>query len=231
MLETIAIIPARGGSKGVPHKNRKLIAGKPLITWTIEAALAAKHVHRVVVSTDDMDIERIAQESGTETIMRPANISGDTATSESALLHVLDTLQSRENYVPKLLVFLQCTSPVRSARDIDGAINALLTKNADSLLSVVEMTKFFWRGDEETIKSVNYDFQERPRHQDLNPLYLENGSIYVLRPNILRQHNNRLGGRIAMFCMPQRSAIDIDTMEDFELAQRALIAIQSECGS
>ncbi|NQU38489.1 MAG: acylneuraminate cytidylyltransferase family protein [Lentisphaerae bacterium] len=228
MSEILAVIPARGGSKGVPHKNRRLIAGKPLIAWTVEAAVAATLVNRVVVSTDDDEIAKLSKASGAEVIMRPASISGDMATSESALLHALDALREQEHYDPDILVFLQCTSPLRSETDIDRAIEALVAANADSLLSVVQTTKFFWRLNGDQAESVNYDFMQRPRHQDLEPLYLENGSIYVLKPDILRTHNNRLGGKIMTFPMPQCSAIDIDTAEDFELAEQALRGSNSE---
>jgi N-acylneuraminate cytidylyltransferase len=125
-MKYLAIIPARGGSKGIPRKNIRPLAGKPLLAYNIEAARNSRYIQRVVVSTDDPEIARVAQQYGAEVVWRPAEISGDTASSESALLHTLATLREQESYAPDVLVFLQCTSPLTLAEDIDGVITALL---------------------------------------------------------------------------------------------------------
>ncbi|MBI4236643.1 MAG: acylneuraminate cytidylyltransferase family protein, partial [Chloroflexi bacterium] len=122
----LCIIPARGGSKRLPRKNLALLLGEPLVAHSIRHALEARLVQRVVVSTDDAEIASVAEQHGAEVVRRPAEIAGDTATSESALLHVLDHLERTESYHPDLVVFLQCTSPVRQRDDIDNAIRALL---------------------------------------------------------------------------------------------------------
>ena len=111
MLKTLAIIPARGGSKGIPRKNVRLVAGKPLVAHSIEHARNTPAIQRVIVSTDDQEIADVARQYGAEVVLRPADISGDTATSESALVHVLDTLKEQENYEPDRVVFLQCKPP------------------------------------------------------------------------------------------------------------------------
>src|SRR6185312_10262279 len=123
-----AVIPARGGSKGIPGKNLKRIAGQPLIALSIQAAKRAKRVQRVIVSTDDPAIAEVAREHGAEVMVRPAELSTDAASSESALLHVLEQLERTENYKPQLLVFLQCTSPLTEPEDIDGSVELLLQK-------------------------------------------------------------------------------------------------------
>jgi N-acylneuraminate cytidylyltransferase len=226
--EVIAIIPARGGSKGVPRKNLKLLAGKPLIVHTIEHALATESVTRVVVSTDDPEISAVALGAGAEVVMRPADLSGDTASSESALRHVLGTLSTRERYSPDFVAFLQCTSPLREDGDLAKAIELIATEHADSLVSVVASHKFLWQVDAEgRPRSVNYDFRHRPRRQDMTPQFAENGSIYVFRPWVLDQCDNRLGGKVCLFVMKERSIVDIDTNDDFVIAEALLAQIHS----
>lgn len=124
-MEILTIIPARGGSKGIPRKNARPLAGKPLIAHTIEHAWQARSVSRVVVSTDYPEIAAVAQRYGAKVVWRPAEISGDTATSESALLHVLNYLRDREGYEPDLVVSLQATSPLRQPDDIQNTIETL----------------------------------------------------------------------------------------------------------
>lgn len=179
MSEVVAIIPARGGSKGILRKNMIQLCGKPLIAWSIEAAKAAKSVHRIVVSTDDTEISAIAQEYGAEVVLRPAEISGDEAASETALLHVLNHLRETEGYKPDLVVFLQATSPCRKAGTIDDLVENLKKSQADSCFSTC--TEHFtgrWRISDDGIPHpVNFELSNRPRRQDYPIEYLENGSI------------------------------------------------------
>jgi CMP-N,N'-diacetyllegionaminic acid synthase len=218
-LNIIALIPARGGSKAIPRKNIRLLGGKPLIAHTIEHAQLASSVGRVIVSTDDPQVENVAREWGAEVIKRRAEISGDSATSESALLDALDQLVQTESYSPDLVVFLQCTSPIRRSDDIDRAVETLIVEQADSLLSVVPSHAFLWRIANGQALSFNYDYHHRPRRQDWCLEYKENGSIYVFKPWVLRESNNRLGGKIAIHVMEETSAQDIDTLEDLELCE------------
>ena len=134
----IAIIPARGGSKGIEKKNIRMFAGKPLIAHTIEQALSSNLIQRTFVSTDDAGITAVSQAHGAEVIRRPAEISGDATSSEIALLHALDYLENSERLAPDYVVFLQCTSPLRKPHDIDSAVQQLIEENADSLLSVTK---------------------------------------------------------------------------------------------
>lgn len=229
-LKLIAIIPARGGSKGVPRKNARLLAGKPLVAHTIEQARQAICVTRVVVSTDDPEIGAISAEYGAEVVWRPAELSGDTATSESALRHALDQLQQVEGYEPDLVLFLQCTAPLRQPDDIDRAVQKLREEEADSLFSAVPFHRFLWRreGDDGAPRSFNYDHQHRPRRQDRAPEYLENGSIYIFKPWVLERYDNRLGGKIAIYEMDEASAVDIDTPQDFEWCELLLVERQRQ---
>ncbi|AEE22233.1 acylneuraminate cytidylyltransferase [Glaciecola sp. 4H-3-7+YE-5] len=216
----VCVIPARGGSKGVPLKNIRLLAGKPLIAHTIEQVVKAQHDIEVYVSTDDLAIADIATQAGSRVIMRPDSLSGDKSTSESALLHALTEIETKGaiDYV----VFLQCTSVFRSSTDIDRAINQIIKDESDSLLSVVPSHRFLWQVSDKGAESINYDFKHRPRRQDMEPQYQENGSIYIFRPWVLRQFNNRLGGKIALYQMDERSAIDIDSELDFKVAELLL---------
>ncbi len=220
--EVLALIPARGGSKGIPRKNLQPLAGRPLIAHTVEHALAAQRVTRVVVSTDDDEIAAVAEACGADVIRRPAEISGDTASSESALLHALDHLRDAEGYERALVVFLQATSPIRRPSDIDDAISTLVDAGADSLFSACPVHGFVWRRSGDGLRSLTYDHEHRPRRQDIGDDFLENGSIYVFKPWVLRELGNRLGGRIAVYEMDPLHSFQVDEPGDLELMERIL---------
>ena len=215
----ITIIPARGGSKRVPRKNALKLAGVPLVVHSIRHALDSSSIQETYVSTDDQEIATIAAQAGAEVIWRPRLLASDTATSESALLHCLDERLKTKERDPDLVVFLQCTSPVRKRTDIDSAVATLIGTGADSLLSVVDNKKYVWTTKDGKAVSVNYDFRRRKREQDFEKQYEENGSIYVFHPSVLRSENNRLGGKISFYEMDPWSSFQIDTPEDFELAE------------
>ena len=215
-MATIAIIPARGGSKGVPRKNLRLLADKPLIAYSILDAQEAISVDSVYVSTDDEEIATVSANYGAKIIHRPPELANDTASSESALIHALKQLENQA-INPELLVFLQCTSPIRSGVDIDKAIAKLKAEKADSLLSVSPSHRFLWQEVEGVVQSINYDYRHRPRRQDMNPQYMENGSIYLFKPWLLKETGNRLGGKIALYVMSEMAAVEIDSIDDFEM--------------
>lgn len=210
----IAIIPARGGSKRIPRKNLLPFAGKPLVIHSVEDALGARLVHRTIVSTDDAEIAAVSREAGAEVIDRPAELAGDTATSESALVHVLDVIRQRGEREPDLVVFLQCTSPQREPADIDAAIALLENTGADSLLSATRCRRYLWHMKDGNAVPFNYDYRRRWREQDFPEQFMENGSIYVFRPSVLRDGNNRLGGKIVIYEMNEESKLQIDVPED-----------------
>lgn len=221
-MKIVAIIPARGGSKGIPRKNLMPLAGKPLIAHTIEHALRARQVNRTIVSTDDAKIAAVSEQYGAEVVIRPPELATDTASAESVLLHVLSFLEQKEGYLPSLVVLLQPTSPLRQPDDIDHAIDTLSAAGADSLFSGCRSHNFYWRLEDGQPISANYDYRHRPRRQDFTPEYIENGSIYVTKTKVLKQHGNRLGGRITFYEMNPLDSFQIDTEEDFLLLERLL---------
>jgi N-acylneuraminate cytidylyltransferase len=218
VMANICVIPARGGSKGLPGKNLRLLAGRPLLVHSIEDAREAQGVDAVLVSTDDKGISAVAREHGASVIERPAEFATDTASSEAALLHALEVIES-QGMRPELVVFLQCTSPFRTGADIDGAIEKLRHERADSLLSVSPSHRFLWREANGQAEPINYDYRHRPRRQDMSRQFVENGSIYVFKPWVLRETGNRLGGRIALYPMSERAALEIDSVLDFSIAE------------
>jgi len=216
--EVLAIIPARGGSKGIPGKNLKLLAGRPLIAYSIVSARNAKCVSKVVVSTDDDQISQAAFNYGADVVRRPASISKDDSASEEALIHVLDTLLSEKDYSPDVVVFLQPTSPLRGEDDIDNAVAVLLAEQADSVFSsYAEHFSGRWRMDESCrLAPINYKRDSRPRRQDYPVEFVENGSIYVFLPDVLKRFSNRLGGVVVSYEMPMFRSLQIDTLDDLE---------------
>lgn len=217
-LNIICIIPARGGSKGIHKKNLQSIDGKPLITWSIKQALHSKYIQEKVYVTSDCDeILKISFEHGAKTIKRPYSISDDFASSEDALLHAL-LLISEENEKIDFIVFLQATSPLRNINDIDNAIELIIEKNCDSLFSGnIYDGGFLWIKENDEYKSFNYDYKERLRRQDKVINYVENGSLYIFKPEILIQNKNRLGGKIGMYTMENWQSNEIDEPSDIDI--------------
>lgn len=217
---TVAIIPARGGSKGIPRKNLAPICGKPLIVWSIEQALTSISVGSVWVSSDDPEILAVAEAHGAGAIRRPDALSDDTSPSESAWQHAIDTLESRGRAVD-LVVAMQATSPIREAHDIDTAVDTWASGGYDTVLSVVEIQDFFlWRrGADGVPASVNYDWQTRQRRQTIEPRFLENGSLYLFTQDHLRQTKNRLGGTIGFHLMGRHTIFQIDEPADVPLVE------------
>jgi CMP-N,N'-diacetyllegionaminic acid synthase len=208
------IIPARGGSRRVAHKNLIPIAGRPLLAHTIRHAHAAENVSEVLVSTDDDEIAAVAEREGATVVRRPRELAGDDVSSEQVLLHALD---ERGGPDPELLVFLQATSPARRPGDIDAAIELVVREHADSLFSACREVVHTWMRKDGDLCSISYDWRNRVRTQEMAPQWRENGSIYVLRPWVLRQQGNRLGGQIAVYEMDFWSSVDLDDANDIEL--------------
>jgi N-acylneuraminate cytidylyltransferase len=221
-LKIIAIIPARGGSKGIPRKNIKLLAGKPLIAYSIEAGLKSKYIDRIIVSTEDEEIAEISKKYGAEVIERPMGLATDTAPTEPVLEHVVKWLKEHAEYEPDIVVLLQPTSPLRNSEHIDEALDIFLNGDYDSLLSVCHSSVFVWKMRENGAYPMNYDFKNRPRRQDKEPEYKENGAIYITKYKILMENYNRLGGKIGLYIMPEEYSIEIDTEFDFYLCEQII---------
>lgn len=219
MSEVVAIIPARGGSKGVPRKNLRRVGGIPLIGRAIQAARRCDLIDRVCVSTDDDEIAAVAAEWGAEVIRRPDHLSGDTASSESALLHALDDLEARGIAVG-VVAFLQATSPFIDSDALAGAIRLVQQRRRDSMFSAIETYGFLWRkGTGGCAEAINHRVDHRPRRQDREPHYLETGAFYVLRATGFRALGHRFFGSIGIAAVPERTAIEIDSFAELEVAR------------
>lgn len=215
--KTLAVIAARGGSKGIPHKNLLDLCGKPLIAWTVEQARAARGVDVVAVSSDSDNILAAAEAAGAIGVRRPEDISGDLASSESAWLHALNATDERMGRFERI-VALQATSPIREPGDIENALATFDRDHLDSLLSVCEVEDYFnWRIGASGPEPINYDYHNRRMRQQIEKRYLENGSFYVLVPSVLREQNNRLGGKIGFHVMERHKMFQIDRPEDVKL--------------
>ena len=216
-MKSVAIILARGGSKGIPNKNIQSVGGIPLVVRTINAALKSKQINKIIVSTDDNRIADVAIDNGVEVVKRPSKISGDTASSELALLDTLMQIKNRDNYVPEIIVFLQCTSPFTVLDDIDGTINSLVSNDADCALAVTKFDHFLWKYDKnkDSLIGVNHDEKKlRKRRQELSTQYLETGSVYVMKTKEFIKYKKRFFGRIAYHVIPKHRVFEIDEPVD-----------------
>jgi CMP-N-acetylneuraminic acid synthetase len=222
-MNIISIIPARGGSKGIPKKNIQKLGGKPMLAYSIEAALHAKLIDRVIVSTDDQEIADVAVEYGAEVVDRPAELAGDFASSETALLHVLEVLQQKKKQLPDLLVFLQCTSPLTLSSDIDGTIQALLNQQADTAFSAAPFHYFVWEKEADgSMVGVNHDKSKRLMRQQRQDQFVEAGAVYVMRVPGFLEYKHRFFGKTAMYEIPEERCFEIDEPVDLLIAEQML---------
>lgn len=212
----IAIIPARGGSKGIPNKNLQTVGGVTLLARTISACLKSESITAVYVSTDSDDIATAALNNGAQVIRRPADISGDTASSESALLHALNEIEKTSS-LPNNVLFAQCTSPFITHTDIDGILELL--KEHDSALTVTHNHAFIWRRDNAgNAIGINHDSAIRLPRQQLDPEFKETGALYAMNIDQFRKSGHRFFGRIGMYEVPADRSMEIDEPEDLRLA-------------
>jgi YrbI family 3-deoxy-D-manno-octulosonate 8-phosphate phosphatase len=223
-----AVIPARGGSKGVLRKNLQKVGGLSLVARSVAAAVKARMVERVFVSTDDAEIALAAREAGAEVILRPPALASDTASSEDALLHALDGWESAGE-LPDILAFIQCTSPFVRGEDIDGAVRALMETRADCAITLSASHGFLWRKSQDGfLQGVNHDGVVRQRRQDREPEFLENGAVYVLRVPAFRRVKQRFCGPVAFYEMPAERSMEIDDQHELEVARRLAPLFQDE---
>lgn len=219
---TLALIPARGGSKGIPRKNIREMAGKPLIAWTIEAALGASEVSRVVVSTDDAEIAEIARQWGAEVpFIRPAELASDEATGFAPVLHAMAELPTFGD-----LLLLQPTSPLRASGEIDRFLAFAHASGAPAVVSLSRVREHpAWMFERDRGGGLTPLFKETAaeRRQELSDLYILNGAMYWGRTEWLLGRRSFIGQETRGFVMADTASIDIDTMEDWAVAEAAML--------
>ncbi|GAB7074140.1 cytidylyltransferase domain-containing protein [Streptomyces sp. JCM 18897] len=219
----LAVIPARGGSKGVPGKNLAEVGGVPLVARAVHACRTARLVSEVLVSTDDPAIAEAARAAGATTVERPAPLSGDTATSEAAVLHALDTDEARHGRLADVVLFVQCTSPFLTADDVDGVTAAVL-EGADTAVTAAPFHGFLWRdlatgATPSSGHGVNHDAAHRPRRQDRPEDLLETGAAYAMRGDGFRAVRHRFFGRTALVRTDPARVLEIDDPHDLARAR------------
>ncbi len=217
-MNIIAIIPARGGSKGLPRKNILPFNGKPLIVHSINYANGCPLINTVYVSTDNDEIASISSDSGAAIIQRPLELSGDSATTESAIIHAISMMDSK----PDIIVLLQATSPFRPKNSLKEALEKFIKNDFDSLLSISPTHRFFWSVDGNNNISPKYDYLNRPRRQDLkrtDTQFVENGSLYIFTYAHFLSVKNRLGGKIGYIEFAEKYSHEIDTKLDFKILE------------
>jgi len=220
-LRILALIPARGGSKGIPRKNIKSIAGKPLIAWTIEAALCSRVLDAVVVSTEDEEIAGVARQWGAQVpFRRPPELARDDTPGIAPVLHALEQLPDFD-----AVLLLQPTSPLRTTEDIDACIGLAQDMQVSSVVSVSEPGKHpYWMyrlGADQRLQTL-IDVPPILRRQDLPPVYAVNGALYYARADWLRQHHAFVTAETVAYVMPPERSVDMDTLLDWKLAEMLL---------
>ena len=216
-MKTFAVILARGGSKGIPNKNLVEIMGKPLLFWTIRDALDSKIIEKVFVSSDDSEILKFSKNNGAIPIVRPKELSSNTASSESGWLHALSKIPEA-NQAPAFFA-LQATSPLRHPNDFDAAYTIFQQGQFDTLFSAEKIKDhYIWKQTIENIEPDNFKYSERAMRQSLETKYLENGSLYILNIKKFIHFKTRQFGKIGIYEMPNYKSFQIDELNDIDLA-------------
>ena len=222
-MDILSIIPARGGSKGIPMKNLALLNKTPLLRYSLNSSLHSKYISKTVVSTDNKIIENYSRKfKNVETIIRPKKLATDYSQIEPVILHTLDYLLKKFNYKPDIIVLLQNTSPLRTFYHVDAALNFFLKNNYDSLLSVFLTHKFLWKKQKKNYFPTNYDPKNRPNRQDIEDQFFENGSIYITKYSSFLKTKCRISGNIGIYEMTEEDSIEIDSPFDLLHAQLIL---------
>lgn len=212
-LKVLAIIPARGGSKGLPKKNIYLLNNKPLIAYTIDASIGSKYIDKTIVSSDSDEILSIAETLNVDILKRPADLASDTTPTEPVIKHVLENFPGYD-----LLILLQPTSPLRTASHIDAALELLVSKQATSLISVFEPGhspyKSFKENNRGYLEGLIDNKTPFMRRQDLPKVYIPNGAIYIAYANIFLKSGSLFSEKAVPFVMDAIISIDIDNEED-----------------
>ena len=218
-MSNIAFIPVRGGSKSIPLKNIKILAGKPLVYWTAKAANDSKCIDKVIIATDSEEIKNAVKNFGlnkVEIYDRKSENAQDFSSTESVMLEYINA----KNLDKEDLFFLiQATSPLLKSKHIDNMYQKFIEDGSDSSLSCVKTKRFFWS---EEGKSLNYDYRNRPRRQNFKGLMMENGACYINSVGNILRDKNRLSGKISVFEMPEYTAVEIDEPDDFLLIEKLM---------
>ena len=220
-MNIISIIPARGGSKGIPRKNIKLLNGKPLISYSIDASNSCSLIDETYVSTEDAEISEISKGNNAEVIERPDELAGDDSSSIDVILHVLDYLENKGE-LPDLFVLLQPTSPLRTSEDIEASINSFLESDCDSLVSVCALdhrSLLNFSLEDGFLVQNNNEALFNSRRQDIPTHYSLNGAIYITTPEFIRKNKSFYSDKTIPHVMSKEKSIDIDTSFDFKLAE------------
>lgn len=222
----VAIIPARGGSKGVPGKNLRRVGGVPLVARAVGACRRSRYIDATYVSTDDPEIAEVGRAAGAQVIERPPSIAGDLASSESALLHALEQVTATTGHSPDVLVFVQCTSPFIQPDDLDSGVSMVLDDECDSAFSGVATYDFIWRDRDDNalpggaaMVGQNHDAAVRPRRQDRRPDFRETGAFYIMKVAGFRAHQHRFFGRTRVVEVPELTTMEIDTPQELIMAE------------
>lgn len=229
-MRVLGIIPARGGSKGVPRKNIRLLCGKPLLSYTIDAALRSTRLTRTILSTEDAEIAEVGESLGIDVpFMRPAELAEDTTPTLPVVLHAVTTLENKGEYYDAVCL-LQPTNPLRRSEDIDASIELLQTSGADSVISVLRVPHeynpkwVYWRNEIGELVLTTGESSPVSRRQDLPPAFHRDGSIYVTRRNVLDEYGDLYGAKVQGYELDHQLCVNIDTNEDWELAEKILAA-------
>ncbi len=235
--KVLAVIPARGGSKGVPRKNIRMVGGKPLIAYTIDAALAVKNrLHRLIVSTDDAEIAAMAQDYGAEVpFMRPVDLGGDKVPMVPVLKHAIQTIEELDGIKLEWVLLLQPTCPFRAPEDILAALELAAAGGCDSVISVVRVLAhhpiLMKKIENDSLLPFMIEEIEGTRRQDYNPpAYMRNGSIYLTRRDNLMNNNSIWGKVIRPYIMPEERSVNVDSEMDMKLVEYMLQDRQQRAG-
>ena len=230
-MKVLAVIPARGGSKGIPRKNLSLVGGKPLIQHTIESALDCSKIDKLVVSTEDVEIGNVCASLGAELVERPDELSQDETLTYPVVEHALSEVEAKTKSTYEAVLLLQPTTPFRSRSDIEAAIKTLEESDADSVVSVVDVganhpARMKYLSNDMILVDPPFaeEYENQPR-QELTPVYIRNGAIYLTKSSVIKEKSSFKGQTSYGYVMDSSRSINIDTYFDFEMAE-ALMSLR-----
>ena len=219
-INYLAIIPARKDSKRIKNKNLVKINNKELIKFTIEATKKTKKINKIIVTSDDNKILRIAKKLKADLVKRPKKLSGESSATELAIIHAFNNFYKNNLNAVKNIILLQPTSPLRNAKNITECINLFEKKKYDSIFSAFKKKEFIWKINKNNIQSLSYNFKKRKKTQMMKELIFENGAIYIFKTKNFFKYKNRLFGKIGIYYMKKNNSIDIDDMDDVKLVEK-----------